>query len=294
MASRNQQAPFVWAVVAVALLAAPTAHGAIIVSDGFDSSGATRVDDANDPLDVNWFRLTSATNPNLTLQADATIGTGNALDVDNTGTFTRMLAPFAATTLGAVGSGTETIRFGFDFRLTQASSTAQGAGFRFGLFNSNTTAVTADNQVGTTTNDFGYGVQIGTGAAGVTILREPTNSGGISGGGQDDSNITASGSTPVNIADTLKHSALFTVTRTGTGLAFAVSIDGVQVATAADNAALGFTFDEMVFGNGNNTVDYRIDNVVVETVPEPTAVGVAAAGGLLVTLRRHRRRDHAA
>jgi len=274
---------------AACLLSVPTSAPAAVFEDTFDTAGATRNDDLNDPADVAWYALNGATNPALSVVTDAELNSG-ALNVDNTSTFVKVIAPFSAT-LGAVGSGTETLRVSFDFRLAAAANPAVSGGFRFGFFSSNGTPLTADG-VSNSTNDFGYGAQIGTGTASMTILKEPSNSGGISGGGQNDSAITTAGATTVNIVDTARHSATFEMSRTATGLAFSVSVDGALKATAVDNSALGFTYDELIIGTGNTNFDYLLDNVRLETVPEPAAIGLLglAAGAGLLRRRQHQAR----
>lgn len=280
---------------------ASSANGAILVSDGFDSAGATAGNDLDDAGDVAWIR-SGTSSLALTVVSDAGAGqidSGNALRFSPTGTFQKMLGSFSPTTLGTAGSDTDRIRLSFSVRLTSVPSGAatNSAGLRFGFLNSNSTPV--DTNFSNTGNDFGYHVQMGIGASGgATILKEPSNSGGIGGGGSNDTSIQTLISA-ANINDTSPHSALFEIVRTGSNsLGFSFYFDNVLRSTATNTgtpsstgAATGIydTFDEIFIGEGSNTALFLIDNIAVNNVPEPGSFSIAAAGLAALAAGRRRR-----
>ncbi|MFN3407976.1 MAG: autotransporter-associated beta strand repeat-containing protein [Limisphaerales bacterium] len=210
---------------------------AILANDTFDVGMPTPGNDADDPLDLEWAGNAAT----LTVAADATLGTGNALNVDATGTLAGIFGAFAPRALVNAG---DSLKLSFDFRHTQAVGNGAN-GFRFGLFNA--------------AGD-GYFVMHGTGGAGNFTLNEDAGADGTFGTG------TTSGlasTTKDSLNDQLKHTATFTVTKTAAGLGISSVVDGVSL-TATDNTPVITAFDMIGIRNGAITVDFRVDNVRVE------------------------------
>jgi hypothetical protein len=274
------------ALSSVVLMVAGGAAAAPIVSDNFSDNNLA----ATGPGEASWFRRSA--NETIAVADDsAGIGSGPALrlTINTTQTERPIIGTFPATTLGApVGSQ---LVLGFDFRFTSAPGN-NADGFRFGLYNSNGTVVAADGSANSD-NDFGYLASIGTGTgSGVDLFRETSNgSAGELGTGIDRTSVKTATLSNVSIADQLKHSALFTLTRTVAGVDLDVSVDGISRATGSHNTAPFTTFDEIVMSH-NAAFGYNIDNVLLD-VPEPAAttslLPLAAAVGLAGRRRQRRR-----
>lgn len=295
------------------------AAGVVLAGAGFAllpsaSSAVTVVNetfDAGSPTPLTFFRadLQTTTNPSLTVVSDTGaggLGSGNALDVNTGSAFEPVVAPFTSRTL-AVG---EKIVLSFDFRFT---TNHEGSGFSFGFLNSNGTAAanTAAVNSNPTTNDFGYYAQLGTpvaGGAGLSrLLREDATPGAEilhfndsvpSGSVDPKSQQLTTVATGVRGANTNENRVTeFSIERLdATTARIVLSFTGADVSGPSSfsvtdtvpNASY-FTFNELAFSNGAiaNT-DYRLDNITVDVVPEPGALGLVASGGL-AALRRRRR-----
>ncbi|MGC4016014.1 MAG: autotransporter-associated beta strand repeat-containing protein [Luteolibacter sp.] len=208
----------------------------VVANDTFDTSSATAGNDANDSLDMSWEAGT------LTLAADTTLATGNALNVDVSGTFGGVLGEFDSRNLADTG---DVLKLSFDFRYTVAPP-ANSNGFRFGLYNS---------------SGDGFGVHNGTGGTGGYYLIEDYGADNGYGSGATVSTIT-SGSKP-SLNDQLKHSASLTLKKTATGITITSVVDGSSVSTT-DTSPVTAVFNTISIHNGNITADFRLDNVKVE------------------------------
>lgn len=269
---------YVLALPWVVFAAAGAAVGAPIVNDTFSDNSLA----ASGTGEAAWFRR-SANETIAAADDSAGIGTGSALKLTTAAQTERpIIGTFPAATLGAaVGSQ---LVLGFDFRFTAApGNTADG--FRFGLYNSNGTAVAADGSVNSD-NDFGYQASIGTGTgSGVDLSKETSNgNAGELGTGTDRTSVKTVTASNVSISDQVKHSALFTLTRTAAGVDLSVSVDGVNRATGSNNTAPFVTFDEIVASH-NAAFGYNIDNVILD-VPEPAALSLLSLPALGLLARR--------
>ncbi|MFD0895904.1 autotransporter-associated beta strand repeat-containing protein [Luteolibacter ambystomatis] len=208
----------------------------VVANDTFDTGSATAANDSNDTGDFSWEGAT------LTLAADTTLGTGNALNVDVGGTFGGVFGEFDSRSLSDVG---DSLKLSFDFRYTVAPP-ANSNGFRFGLYNS----------VGD-----GFGVHNGTGGtSGYYLIEDYGADNGFGAGGTV--TTIATGSKP-SINDQLKHSAALTLKKTTTGILVTSVVDGSSVSTT-DTSPVTSTFNTISIHNGNMTADFRLDNVKVE------------------------------
>jgi hypothetical protein len=214
------------------------------MNDGFDSATATVGNDGDDPFDVAWSGST------LTLATDATFNTGKALNVDPTGTFGGAKGAFTARSLPVNG---DSITLSFDFRYTAAPANV-AAGLRFGLYNS---------------TGAGFCMHHGTGGnTGIGLLECPDGtfgSGTLTG--------IASG-TKATINDQLKHAVALKLRKTAAGLVITSTVDGVSH-TGTDATPVITSFDTVFIANGNQNVDFRLDNVRVEFSPNHAPAFVA-------------------
>lgn len=252
----------------------PTAPTINIVDDGFNDGGRS---DGLDPKDVNWW-IIEASNAGVTpvlsiVNDSAGIGAGNALHIENGGTNTNLystkaiVAPFTTCALTAVG---DKLVLRFDFRFVRILADDRANVFRFGLYNSNGSVVTGDKKTASY-NDSGYtsGITYGTlggsaaftkeaGAPNTTLFEEDLLPLGTPFAASFSVGVTA-----------VKRTAVFTATRTATGLALrsqilsesgAVLLDG----TTTDTVAPVTSFNQIVIGTKRQEADYRIDNVKVD------------------------------
>lgn len=282
-------------VAALSLCHALTlAHAVTIVNDGFETTTHPTGDRtvASSPGVAFYTRAVTGSST-LAIANDATFAS-NVLAFDDTngdGQSEGIVAPLG-TSLSLDNTG-DFLTLSFSFRYTNnASAGANNANFRFGLFNSQSTAVTADNQV-ESVNDMGYYVQVGSGgsvAATNNIFFEETGGTAPILGGIDRSNKVAS-STGFGINDNAIHTASLTLTRTSaTVMGLSLTIDGTTI-TASDTSTLITSFDEIAFANGFSTtgLDFLLDSVVVtSSVPEPSIAGLAVLAFSCLALRRRR------
>ncbi|MEP4076889.1 PEP-CTERM sorting domain-containing protein [Haloferula sp.] len=307
---------------AVLLLAIATPSQAVIIGqDNFSDGDRTTADNSGangGGPGLVWY---ATTNEDLSTTAltivtdDGTpgIGGGNSLNMrPNSSSGNRpVVTTFSATTLGAaVGdkiSASMDIRF-----ISGVDGGSSNNTFRVGLFNSNTTPITGDGQrfdlESGTGNDFGYFARIPIGLstnAGGTDARLSKETGVASGTsedplfGQDNSSGTGDdvvelGQTaafPVTIADFESHTIVFSLERTASGVLTSIQVDGATPFTAEDTSSPFETFDELAMTNMRLTTEWRIDNVLIESIaiPEPSSLAMLGlAGGFLAFVRRRR------
>lgn len=247
-------------------LAAPVT----LLNDTFGPAGATRGDDANDPLDVAFHAFTGSLDViDGTLRGHA--GAANARFASST---------FAPATLG-VG---DTITFRFDIRGIRAAGDNGILGFDFGLYNSGGSGAGDDTVASrdAAANDRGvllhlwddasnfYSGTIGRDETGQTLDME---TGGYVGG--------------YRFADGGWHTYEVAITRTPNGPAAALSYDGVYRNTTTYGGT-EMTFDNIQFGTGSVPFDFHLDNLSVTytAVPEPAMLGALA---LALGVARRRR-----
>jgi hypothetical protein len=293
-----------------------------IVNDTFsDASPNNSVDQSTDgdSLDIPWFAIRSGndvttgtdavldpTAPNLVLNRTPG-GSGRPIvgtlysttNAAATSTFTSEAAASSATVGGSFSSSIGAkLTLSLDLRFT-ASTT--GGTFQFGLFNSNGTLF-IDDTASTTNDDFGYYVTVQRDNATPSnpSITKDLGTGSTSGdnGGMFLGNtgaLTSTSGSPISINDLNPHNLRLELTRTTEGASGNVQLDffldGVLYASATDSSGTPFTtFDQIAISSGNYT--YRIDDVVLTSViPEPSTMGMVAAGfGMLISLQRFRRR----
>ncbi|MCW1921347.1 putative Ig domain-containing protein [Luteolibacter arcticus] len=211
------------------------------VEDSFDVGVApSSGNDADDPDDAAW----STSGGTLSVADDATLGSGNALTTDNTGTFPLTRANFSAVSLSQPG---DSLRLSLDFRYTQAP-TSVGSGLRFGLYNA--------------AGD-GFLVQQGVGGATGWSLAEDTGADNGFGSGATVTGLTSGSRASIN--DQEPHTLALTLTRTATGIAITGAVDESLI-QFSDTTPVTTTFEALGIRHGNLTVDFAIDNVHVEVI----------------------------
>ncbi len=189
-----------------------------------------------------------------------------------------------------------TLSFDFRFTTTQAITTAGDvSGVRFGLFESIGTA-TVNNGSGNDDNDRGYrgGFAVDgplTGNTSVLGYESGTDGSILSG---TDFSATSNGATTITAFGTTSHNIALSLERTATGLTLRSFYDGTQMQSQEIlSTAVGFrtTFNELAIGIGTyNTTGrtFRVDNIDVDLVPEPSAAFLLATSGILCLIRRRR------
>ncbi|QEG36466.1 PEP-CTERM sorting domain-containing protein [Bythopirellula goksoeyrii] len=296
---------------------AGTSHATIIGQDNFSDGDRTTADNTagnGGGPGLEWFALTNedSSTTALTIVADdgsPGIGGGNSLNMrPNSSSGNRpVVTNFAPTTLGAAVG--DKIITSMDIRLISGfDSDGSNVTFRVGLYNSNGTPIIADGQrfdmESGTGNDFGYFARIpfgdgtGSGSTDARLSKETGVASGSSedplfgqdnsaGTGDDVSELGQTSTFPVTIGDDQKHSILFSLERTAGGVLTSIQVDGATPFTAEDTTSPFETFDEFAMTNMRATAEWRVDNVVIESVaiPEPATLGLLMAGIVLLVPR---------
>lgn len=282
---------------------AGAARAATILNDGFETTthptGFRTV--ATGTGAAFYTRNDATTTGTAAITTDAAVGGAapQVLTVTNNQTTSQsypVLAPLGGFTTLTNTNDTATLSFKFRF-INATSATTSNGNFRFGLFTSQGTVVTGDNQPTTSDDDQGYYVQFGNSAQTTNNLfyRESGGTQPIL-GGVDRANIAAS-TTVAAITDTASHTASLTLTRTSaTAIGLSLSIDGGAAVTGSTSSSLISSFDEIGFTDGfvAAPLNFAIDDVQLTasnfTVPEPGAIGLAAVAGMAGLMRRRQRR----
>jgi hypothetical protein len=299
-----------------------TSHGAFIGQDNFSDGDRTVADNSvgnGGGPGLVWYALANDTGGTtaLTIATDdgvPGIGGGNSLNMrPNSSSGNRpVVSTFASVSLGAAVGDKITASLDIRFRSGVDAITGTNLSFRVGLYNSNGTAITADGQrfdlASGTGNDFGYFARIPIGNAantGNTSARISKEIGAAAGSspdqlfGADNSAGTGSGVTelgqtasfPVTISDFESHRIVLSLERTAAGVLTSIQVDGTTPFTAEDTSSPFETFDEFAMTNMRLTTEWRIDNVVIESVsipeiPEPATLTLLVTGLLLMAPRR--------
>jgi hypothetical protein len=285
----------------VVALSSAVASGGIIFTDGFgdgdrDNNGLDAGAAATDPTDVGvpWYGVGGTSSIVHTVVDDSSgIGTGNALQLHNTGSNNRPhVAPFSAVTLG----DGDRLVLRFDMRVVSLAPATSDRSIRFGFYNAGATPVTGD--LGSTAtepnDDVGYNARVDAGAdasnsTSMDVTRDDSAAATIIAGTA--TGIGVSSTDAVNrLADNLKHAFELTLERSGTSMLVTLRQDGNAAITGTDVTPPGFTFNEVMVGpRSNAAMDLRFDNFSVEYVPfvpEPASVGVVGVGLAAVGMRR--------
>jgi hypothetical protein len=261
------------------LVISGAAHGDVVFDDTFDVGATpTRDDEAADPLDLQWYKLISAT---LSVAGDAAgIGSGNALNVDNTSGFAKLGSNFELVLLDDLG---DVATLSFDVRrLTAGTPTGTAPGFRFGLYDSGGTPLSGDtsNLLSNTANDNGYFITLNVGNSGANAFRETPEQNGILGGPTAPNQLTlgiGSGAAFDGLNDADPHEVVMALTRVADGINVRVGVNGTTVIDVTDvgidpdtNLPAGLfvtEFDVVGFAIGSSGVvfDYRLDNIRLVT-----------------------------
>jgi hypothetical protein len=281
------------ALASAALLGTPGAVRAAPVTALDDTFTDGGVGNGADSLDTAWFHAKGTSAVTLAVVDDsAGLGTGNALQLNNTGSNNRpIVGQFSPQTL----SDGDSIVLNFDFRVVSSSQTAPDRPIRFGLYNDAGTWTTGNKGSTDVTydDDLGYLGRIDYGSAtGNTMdLTRDDSATGIIGGTQTSIGVSTA-NTADRVTDALAHHMVMTLTRNGTSLNVSLKFDNQTAITGTDATPVGFTFNEvMLMTSSAAALDLRFDNVNVQyvaAVPEPASSGLLVlAGGF--GLRRRRR-----
>jgi len=279
--------PFIVSAISAAVVFVPYASVAsVVVHDTFSDGGWT---DGSDPQDISWYK--SHADIQLSITDDPVLGTGNALHADIP-TLTLpdhrfVVGTFAPLTVGPHPGNY--IRASFDLRLHDPIVSETDSNLRLGILSSSGTPITSDAFT-TGDDDVGYGQ--GCEAYSSTFAsRLKWHLGADIGGGGDgwlDTDTYTPDPPPVLNDSTIKHSVAWTITRlTSSSIEVMFEMDGYS-ATAIDSSEYRVeTFDELVVrGSFSEPLDFTIDNVVVEEVPEPHSLLLMLGAWCLVMLPR--------
>lgn len=288
-------------LAALTILSSSSLYAAILVSDSFDDGNRSN---GSDLLDTQWYANNANSTISVSSAAASSVFSGNNSLFVNNGNqgFIGAVGILPSTTLGAIGSGTEGIRFTFDFRLVNTSANTNG--FRFGIFNSLGTQFNGDGSIASNGfNDQGFLARVATGSGTNTMnigIDRPSPGSGSGTFGNDSTLASDTNSISLNNTSQI-YSGYYEVIRDSattvsvTGSVFTGSgstgtpLGSASIASYTPENADYFTFDYFGVGSGGvNNLDYTIDNIVVQTVPEPSSSALLLCAFGSVALRRRR------
>jgi autotransporter-associated beta strand protein len=263
-------------------VASVPAMATVFVNQTFDEAGYTVPTHNNfvapNTTDPAWYLGFNQNSSTPTIATDSGLNGTNALIAagkNNSGSF-----PVFPT----LGIGDQ-LSFSFDFRLPNlpATPTNTTKGLVFGIFGDNSTPVTADFSSApgnaNSTDDLGYSGAIAVGTVGdVSLWRD--NPGGNATGLDPVDTIFANNTAKAGslIDDQNKHTALMTITRTGTTTdVVSVSLDGNVMFTATDTTTSDFSFNDIQISTTNSVAlaqqQFNMDNVSVVATGPSTWLG---------------------
>lgn len=286
-------------------LSSSLASGGIIFTDGFgdgdrDNNGLDAGAVATDSSDVGipWLLTDGNSAVNFKVVDDnAGIGSGNALQLNNTGSNNRpTVGHFPAVTL----ADGETLVLRFDMRLVSSSAATTDRAIRFGLYhdtNGDDGTVDHGSASSVSVDDVGYNCRVDGGAdtsnnTSMDVTRDDTAT-GTSIIQATTTGLSISSTNSVNqLVDALKHHFELSLTRSGTSLLISLQQDSNAAITGTDATPVGFVFDEVALGvRSNAAFDVRFDNIAVEYIlaPEPASLGLIGLATCGLWLRRRTR-----
>jgi hypothetical protein len=272
------------------LAAASPLQAAVLLHDSFTDLGYTNGPDA---IDSQWRIHTNT--PATTLGASTGQLEIGRIGANGNGFNPGAVTTFAPTTI-AVG---ETIVLTFDAVVTGGSAATDG--FRFGLFNSGGTNMTGDlvgNPPGTGSifqNDVGYSVfvpQHTTGTGSLRFRTTTTTNNVLQISAAPNTSIATGSITTATVANTpfsgslsIERTALNSYTLNATFAGNTMSLANYSPTLATE------TFDSLSFFSiisaAGTYQSLAIDNVKVETIPEPSSAALLAlVAGACLSFRR--------
>ncbi len=241
---------------------------AIVANDTFDVAGSTGVDDgATDPLDLGW---TASNDGTLTVGNRPAFGGSNAMKNQGGAPYRRNQADLLSTvSLANVG---ESIFLSLDLETNNAAGLPDAQqGYSLGL---------SDGTNG------GYFFWIASGTSGgLTIVKDDGSGPFANGAGE--MNLATGGTGSINTNATA-YTLTLGLTRTVNGIMIDADFEGLSNITFEDTSGIFTEFSTIHNGTGNHSIDWYVDNAVVNVVPEPSAVGLLGLG-ILAGLARRRR-----
>lgn len=267
------------ATPAAAQVQAEKALAGNLVHDGFDSG--TRLSEAT-PLAVLWYSMNGPATDLAIVKDTGKVGpkAGQALQVTPSAACEGIVAqlPHSITLMNG-----QSIWFSFQFRFTATTNLNQDGLLRFGIMDSRGTPTappvgTGDDDACSRVDDFGYYAATNPGLAsktGTTLYRmgtapelnKPTHAATMTYGPTMAGNIALQTVTPGASMDcgTISHTAKMTISRKGTTLAYAVTIDGQPAASGTENAPLTYVYDSIAIATGPGKIPspFLIENVNV-------------------------------
>jgi hypothetical protein len=249
-----------------------------ILVDGFTDGGRSSGIDA---LDTAWYAVqapSGGTRASLSVAADASLGGGNALFVNNVTDPAQTMSKsvvggFTRVALNRTG---DQLTLSFDFRFTNIAANNALNAFRIGLYDDAGKPITGDNQFIAPPAHSGYMASMNFGTiAGIPLLLKETGTAGNINSDIDISTVASfSGPSLALTSSAQKYSAVFTLTKSVPGISFRLQIldaSGAAIfdSTVSDTSPSQGTFNEVLFSTSQSEADYAIDNVKVNYTPAP-------------------------
>ncbi len=256
------------------------------ISDGAASTGS-------DAKDIPWLMGNTS---NATMVSTSVSGDNALRFTTANGGITRLYIGTLYSETGKTSrAGASSVSLGVGQSLKLSFNVSFGSGiydntstvFRFGLYSSNGTLAT-DNGTTNSDDDSGYFVNVGTGTKGSSLLvyKEVGNSYGIL-GGSDLTSLSGNGGFAVSNTGG-DYSFTFGIERTDDKtLVFTVFQGNTLLLTTTNSSGIYTNFDEIAISALTGSA-HNLDNVKLEFVPEPSAIGLLAISSVAFLYARKR------
>ena len=276
------------AITLAYILSVFSASATVLVDSTFTNStlGASGRNATNSSNLTPWFLVTSATAGNALVIDDSGVGgLGKSMQVIGGQTV------YTAFSTSTIADG-ESITLNLSYRFTGTPGNGSET-FRIALSNANAAAAITSDQSsisGTNLQQYvGYyaGLAIGANPApSGTVLRQ--RDANLTTGLTSSSQSSALGSNSVGvISGNTTHSLEYSISRSGSTLSFTTKIDGSTLINGTDSTSIYTTFNALAISGVGGTV--ILDNIILQTVPEPATCALFGIGAAFLLYRRHRR-----
>lgn len=255
---------------------------ALIAALGFGIAGQSSLSAQTLTFEgIDWYRGDSS-NTTLTSVTDGTLGTALSYDQSADTTLDSLVGTLGSTFVLGSNVG-DSVQLSFDFRFTGSfGADFEDNALRFGLYNSNGTAIVDgyNDGGGTTDNNdqgyYGFIANLSTGDYDVALEDATTGVNPSSIGGGSDTNAPL-GQAAGFINDTASHSVLLSIARAASGVDITLSVDGSTIVSGNDPTGLVTSFDEIMLNLADGS-DAVFNNFSVEAVsiPEPSTYAMCA------------------
>jgi len=234
-----------------------------------------------------WFLISSATAATAQVVDDSGGGgLGKSMQVNSGNTV------YTAFSSASLLDG-ESVTLTLNYRFTGTPATGSET-FRIALSNSNAAAAITSDQGSISAANLqqyvgyyaGLAVGVNPSASGTALRqRDSGNSSALTSTSQSGSALAFNSSGV--LSGTTSHSLEYSISRSGTTLSFSTKIDGTTLLNGTDSTSIYTAFNALSIAGVGGTV--VMDNILLQTVPEPATWGLFGIGAAFLLYRSRRR-----